>query len=59
MQGSKQINAAPCPINEMDVAVHMGSEQQVTPRTNDDDASVSTDEQIRRELSGLRRDDQV
>ena len=43
----------------MDVAVHMVSEQQATPRINDDDLSVSTDEQMRRELSGLRRDEKV
>jgi hypothetical protein len=58
-QETKQINAASHPINRMEVAVHIVSEQQVTPRINDDDLLVSLDEQMHRELSGLRCDDKV
>lgn len=58
-QEAKQINAASCPMNQMEVAVHIVSEHQVTSQMNCDDSRVSPDEQMHGKLSGFRRDDSV
>jgi len=59
VQETNRIDTASCPTNQMEVAVHIVSEQQVTPRMICDDLCTSTDEQMHGKLSGFRRDDNV
>jgi hypothetical protein len=55
----KRSNATSIPMDRMEVAVHVVSEQHGTPRMKDDNLSISTNEQMHEKPNGLNRDDDV
>jgi len=59
VQETNRIDTASCPTNQMEVAVHIVSEQQMTPRMICDDLCINIDRQMHGKLSGFRCDDNV
>ena len=55
----KRSNATSIPMDRMEVAVHVVSEQHGTPRMKDYDSSISTNEQMHEKANGLNGDDDV
>ena len=55
----KRSNATSIPMDRMEVAMHVASEQHGTPRIKDDNSSISTNEQMHEKPNGLNRDDDV
>ena len=59
IKDTKQINAASIPLTGIEVAVHMVSEQDRTPRMRDDDSYGASDEQVNEQPNGLGCDEGV